>query len=88
MKEQTAETKEAAPVASAAVQTPANLTAPEEPKKAETPKKAEEEYSDYSYSDEEEEHNGIIPTTEFDMKELAKTEHLNEVECGKELLCG
>ena len=82
MKEQTAETKEAAPVASAAVQTPANLTAPEEPKKA------EEEYSDYSYSDEEEEHDGIIPTTEFDMKELAKTEHLNEVECGKELLCG
>ena len=84
MKEQTAETKEAAPVASAAVQTPANLTAPEEPKKAETPKKAEEEYSDYSYSDEEGEHDGIIPTTEFDMKELAKTEHLNEVECGKD----
>ena len=88
MKEQTAETKEAAPVASAAVETPANLTAPEEPKKAETPKKAEEEYSDYSYSDEEGEHDGIIPTTEFDMKELAKTEHLNETECGKKLLCG
>ena len=44
MKEQTAETKEAAPVASAAVQTPAYLTAPEEPKKAETPKKTHKHY--------------------------------------------
>ena len=92
MKEQTTENKEAAPVAVAPVQTPANptvpvqtpanLTAPEEPKKA------DDDSDDYSYSDEEEEHDGIVPTTEFDMKKLAKTENLQETMCGKKSFRG
>ena len=61
------------------VKTPDNLTAP-----AATEKK-EADSDEYTYSDEEEkeEHNGIIPTTEFNMKELAKTEHLTEAMLGK-----
>lgn len=76
------ETKqEPAAETAASVKTPDNLTAPV------ATEKKEADSDEYTYSDEEEEegHDGIIPTTEFNMKELAKTEHLTEAMLGKKL---
>ena len=73
------ETKqEPAAETAASVKTPDNLTAPV------ATEKKEADSDEYTYSDEEED-DGIIPTTEFNMKELAKTEHLTEAMLGKKL---
>lgn len=83
MNGETNKVNETAPVVNAVEQTPTNLTTPEKPTKERS------DSYDYSYSDDdEEEKDGIIPTTEFDMKELAKTEHLQETLCGKKSFCG